>query len=36
MMGGGFGGQVIALLSPQARPPAGAVEVAPAQGARLL
>jgi galactokinase len=36
MMGGGFGGQVIALLSPRARPPAGAVEVAPAQGARLL
>jgi hypothetical protein len=35
-MGGGFGGQVIALLSPRARPPAGAVEVAPAQGARLL
>jgi galactokinase len=36
MMGGGFGGQVIALLPPRARPPAGAVEVAPAQGARLL
>ena len=36
MMGGGFGGQVIALLSPRARPPSGAVEVAPAQGARLL
>jgi galactokinase len=36
MMGGGFGGQVIALLSPRARPPAGAVEVSPAQGARLL
>ena len=36
MMGGGFGGQVIALLSPRAPRPAGAVEVAPAQGARLL
>ncbi|HEY0346123.1 MAG TPA: galactokinase [Solirubrobacteraceae bacterium] len=36
MMGGGFGGQVIALLPPRARPPGGAVEVAPAQGARLL
>jgi galactokinase len=36
MMGGGFGGQVIALLPPGAKAPAGATAVAPAAGARLL
>jgi galactokinase len=36
MMGGGFGGQIIALLPPGADPPEGAIEVAPADGARLL
>jgi galactokinase len=36
MMGGGFGGQVIALLPPGAEVPRGATELAPASGARLL
>ena len=36
MMGGGFGGAVIALLPPGVEAPAGATEVAPAEGARLL
>jgi hypothetical protein len=36
MMGGGFGGQILALLPPGADPPEGAIEVAPADGARLL
>jgi galactokinase len=36
MMGGGFGGQVIALLPPGAPAPDGATEVVPADGARLL
>ena len=36
MMGGGFGGQVIALLPPEIPAPAGAIEVVPAPGARLL
>jgi galactokinase len=36
MMGGGFGGQVIALLPPGAKAPRGATEVAPAEGARVL
>jgi galactokinase len=34
IMGGGFGGSVLALLPPGARRPQGAVEVRPAQGAR--
>ena len=36
MMGGGFGGQVIALLPPGTQVPDGALEVVPAAGARLL
>jgi galactokinase len=36
MMGGGFGGQVIALLAPGGPTPAGARDVAPSAGARLL
>ena len=36
MTGGGFGGSVIALFPPTAVLPPGAVEVAPAGGARLL
>jgi hypothetical protein len=36
MMGGGFGGQVLALLPPGAETPAGASELVPAAGARLL
>jgi galactokinase len=36
LMGGGFGGAVIALLPPGVEPPPGAIEVAPAEGARLL
>jgi galactokinase len=36
MMGGGFGGQVIALLPPDAVPPDDAIEVSPAAGARVL
>jgi galactokinase len=36
MMGGGFGGHVLALLAPGAEPPGGAREVAPAAGARVL
>ncbi|MBD0283730.1 MAG: galactokinase [Thermoleophilaceae bacterium] len=36
MMGGGFGGQVIALLPPGAPTAHGATEVAPADGAQLL
>ena len=36
MMGGGFGGQVIALLPPGGRAPGGATQVVPAGGARLL
>ncbi|HEY3020765.1 MAG TPA: galactokinase family protein [Solirubrobacteraceae bacterium] len=36
MVGGGFGGHVLALLPPDAGAPAGAREVAPAAGARLL
>jgi galactokinase len=36
MMGGGFGGHVLALLPPGAPAPAGATEVAPAAGARVL
>ena len=33
--GGGFGGHVLALFPPDADPPAGAVPVAPGEGARL-
>jgi galactokinase len=36
MMGGGFGGQVIALLPPEAEAPACAWELTPAAGARVL
>jgi galactokinase len=35
MVGGGFGGQVLALLPPGAQRPEGAIEVRPAGGARL-
>jgi galactokinase len=36
LMGGGFGGAVLALFPPGAAPPPGAVEVEPGPGARLL
>jgi galactokinase len=36
MMGGGFGGHAIALLPPGVEAPEGALELRPAQGARLL
>jgi galactokinase len=36
VMGAGFGGSVLALFPPAARPPAGAVAVAPGPGARLM
>ncbi|MGD1051295.1 MAG: galactokinase [Solirubrobacteraceae bacterium] len=36
MMGGGFGGQVLALMPPDAPAPAGALEVRPGPGARVL
>ena len=36
MMGGGFGGVVLALFPPHATPPDDAVEVVPGPGARLL
>jgi galactokinase len=36
MVGGGFGGQVLALFAPGRPLPAGALEVAPGAGARLL
>jgi galactokinase len=36
MMGGGFGGSVLALFGPGAQLPRGATVVEPAQGARLL
>jgi galactokinase len=36
IMGGGFGGAVLALFPPDAEPPEDAAPVAPAQGARLL
>jgi galactokinase len=35
IMGGGFGGNVLALMSPGAKPPAGAVDVAPGPGASV-
>jgi galactokinase len=36
IMGGGFGGSVLALFPPDARPPRGAIRVTPGPGARLL
>jgi galactokinase len=36
MMGGGFGGHVLALLDPDIAPPAGAHEVTPGAGARII
>jgi galactokinase len=36
MVGGGFGGHVLALLPPGVEPPEGALAVAPSAGARLL
>ena len=36
IVGGGFGGHVLALLPPGATPPAGAIEVAPGPGAHLV
>ncbi len=36
LIGGGFGGSVLGLLSPGGEPPAGAIEVRAGQGARLL
>ena len=36
MMGGGFGGHVIALLPPGVQPPESAMELRPAGGARLI
>jgi galactokinase len=36
IMGGGFGGSVLALFPPEADPPRGALPVAPCRGARVL
>jgi galactokinase len=36
MVGGGFGGSVLGLFAPDARPPRGAYEVRPGPGAHLL
>jgi galactokinase len=36
IMGGGFGGSVLALFPPDADLPAGAIRVGPGPGARLL
>jgi galactokinase len=36
IVGGGFGGAVLALFPPEAEPPSGAVDVAPGAPARLL
>jgi galactokinase len=36
IMGGGFGGSVLALLPADAEPPSGSVEVRPGPGARVL
>ena len=36
IIGGGFGGHVLGLLAPRARPPSDAAEVRPGPGARLL
>jgi galactokinase len=36
MMGGGFGGVVLALFPPDAKPPPGAIEVSPSAGAHAV
>jgi galactokinase len=36
IMGGGFGGSVLALFPPDAKPPSAALPVAPCRGARVL
>jgi galactokinase len=36
IMGGGFGGSVVALFPPDAEPPESALRVRPAPGARLI
>jgi galactokinase len=36
IVGGGFGGSVLALFEPGARPPDGALEVTPGPGAHVL
>ncbi|MEA2248944.1 MAG: galactokinase [Solirubrobacteraceae bacterium] len=36
IVGGGFGGHVLALMPPGAEAPRGALEVCPARGARVL
>ena len=36
LVGGGFGGSVLGLLAPEINPPAGAREVSPGPGARVL
>jgi galactokinase len=36
IVGGGFGGSVLGLLAPEAEIPAGAIEVSPGPGARLI
>jgi galactokinase len=36
IMGGGFGGNVLALMAPGAQPPTGAVDVAPGPGAAIV
>ena len=36
IMGGGFGGSVLALFPPEAKPPSAALPVAPCRGARVL
>jgi galactokinase len=36
IMGGGFGGSVLALMPPGATPPAGAIAVRPSPGAEVL
>jgi galactokinase len=36
IMGGGFGGSVLALFGPEAKPPSAALPVAPSRGARVL
>ena len=36
IMGGGFGGSVLALFPPGADPPSGALPVAPCRGAHVL
>ncbi len=36
IIGGGFGGHVLGLMPPDARPPEGAIEVRPGAGARII